>query len=133
MILRTQIWSSIGHNGRVMQPFADRHGGCPILEGPRITWIVGAGFSKSLGAPLLADLFTPRSLRRIASHYSGPKYERLNHAGLVVRLFNRGKDESAGAQWSDAEEFIGRLDLATRSDSERAALQAIVYPLHGAV
>ena len=39
---------------------------------PKIVWIVGAGFSRSLGAPLLADLFSRESCETVADYYANP-------------------------------------------------------------
>lgn len=90
---------------------------------PKRVWIVGAGFSRSLGAPLLNDLLSPAARMAIESHYpSLPKAVTepvfwLYHYGTD---FAEGTLESIGItrgvrKWRDAEHFLETLDLACES------------------
>jgi hypothetical protein len=58
--------------------------------GPRIVWILGAGFSKPLGGPLLDGLLRPSALQRVKAAF--PDKPRLNELAcqLAVWMFNYG-------------------------------------------
>lgn len=88
----------------------------------RRVWILGAGFSRSLGGPLLADLFTPESANALrvrfpsAKHFSAPVF------GQVRALYRFGsrslrKEPGVGVQehWDDPEDFLDQLDSACRA------------------
>ncbi len=97
------------------------------MSGHRIVWILGAGFSKPLGGPLLADLFTPASPGNLEARYPRAKYDRL--VGVVADLvryvyqYGLGLGQSAPLDrfgtfsperlWENAEEFLEYLDTAT--------------------
>lgn len=84
-----------------------------------VVWILGASFSKSLGAPLLSDLFSNRlgeqiRLRRGESRPLAEgqgdyttRLEQLFNAERVARAFRDGR---RGWPWADAEEFLEVLD-----------------------
>jgi hypothetical protein len=86
----------------------------------KTVWILGAGFSRSLGAPLLADLFSEESLERVRLAY--PTLEpdgRLPWVDEIVRLYLGGAyglkhRPGVERQWEHAEEFIEKLELASR-------------------
>jgi hypothetical protein len=40
-----------------------------MSDGKKVVWIVGAGFSCSLGAPLLAESFSPEALQNVLATY----------------------------------------------------------------
>ena len=85
----------------------------------RIVWILGAGFSRSLGAPLLADLFTQESQRRARITYGsrvGNRFDDIQDVGTVCQAGTYGLKHSKPfeRQWEHAEEFIEKLDLAAR-------------------
>lgn len=78
----------------------------------RIVWLLGAGFSRSLGGPLLEHLFQPRSRRFDLERFPEGTYPQL--AGELFRtrvFFNAGKREGL---WADAEEFLAFVDAAYR-------------------
>lgn len=103
----------------------------------KVVWILGAGFSQSLGAPLLADLFTEESARRV--RINGAKVgPRLDGIDDVVRLCQAGTydlphSKPIERQWKHAEEFLERLDLAARKPGrngyDRANLSAFAYKM----
>lgn len=94
----------------------------------RIVWILGAGFSKGLGGPLIADLFAPVSAARLTTTAG---FEKLfdREMRLVHWLYNfgtgyaRGRVEGAEDDgqhlWENAEEFLATIDQAAR-DGERS-------------
>jgi hypothetical protein len=106
----------------------------------RIAWILGAGFSRSLGGPLLDDLLTEGMRMRIAATYGdsnkirdpGEEHSRLDEmnatearAKEVVRTLylNHGPRPAipTGSQlWQDAEAFIDYIDAATHPQGQRA-------------
>jgi len=102
-------------------------------------WILGSGFSKALGGPLLVDLLSERSngeararLREVATlYYTGQKRlladiklgEEVPDFDLVYKIFSehlRGSDQSKGnaVHWDHAEEYLTFVD-STSSDSAR--------------
>jgi hypothetical protein len=82
----------------------------------KIVWVLGAGFSKPLGGPLLTDLLTPQSAAKLGACYPGKEWINSNAAKAVRRLYadNRYVSESSpGARlWQDAEAFLTYLDIA---------------------
>ncbi len=87
----------------------------------RIVWILGAGFSRPLGGPLLDDLLRPSVIQRITAAFPDkPRLAELS-CHLALWLFNYGIRFKHGivepradgaALWRDAEEFLEVLDLA---------------------
>jgi hypothetical protein len=103
-----------------------------------VVWILGSGFSKALGGPLLADLLSERSgseakarLAELASHYTNMDRllgdikpgEEVPDFALVYKIFSehlRGAAESKGkaVHWDHAEEYLTFVD-STSGDSAR--------------
>jgi hypothetical protein len=95
-----------------------------------IVWILGAGFSKPLGGPLLGKLLSPEAERDLDVRYFGSGALGTLHAQLVRFLFRYGlaaKKNNAvqapGGQvfdgedlWEDAEQFLDYLDTAAESN-----------------
>jgi len=97
-------------------------------------WIVGAGFSRSLGAPLLKDLLSPAARMAIASRYSD--LIEPADADQVFMLYHYGTDFEDGAvdpvrmtdgvrRWRDAEHFLETLDEACENEATAAELQRL--------
>lgn len=106
-----------------------------------VVWILGAGFSKPLGGPLLADLFAPNSVQTMRDRFKKNLYRSPNvedtpeRLALVaaVWLYNYGicfkngpvpgfdlDSRPRGERlWDDAEEFLDVLDLAADSLKEK--------------
>ncbi len=83
----------------------------------RTVGVLGAGFSKPLGGPLLPDLFSSGSRDRLLAAYgSASKYEHLfsGMASEVRRLYaGHGRNGALGNHhWDDAEQFLEALDSA---------------------
>jgi len=73
-------------------------------------WILGAGFSCSLGGPLLADLFRPRAIEDDEALFPKDKYPNLSRDLNMTRcLFCAGQDEG---RWDNAEQFLSYMDGA---------------------
>lgn len=81
-----------------------------------VVWILGAGFSRSLGGPLLADLFSNALLARSDACFPPNRFfESLatGSAGMVRKLYGSYGPWSATTaerHWKDAEEFLEMLD-----------------------
>ncbi len=67
-------------------------------EDRRIVWILGAGFSKPLGAPLLDDLFLPATWDLYAIQYGESRFSKLRSktAEAVHWLYNHGRRFTLG-------------------------------------
>ncbi len=82
----------------------------------RTVWILGAGFSRALGGPLLRDLLTPECIDNVRAAF--PAHEGWLDADrkrvLVIYDTHKYRDERAPGQrlWRDAEEFIDYVDTA---------------------
>jgi hypothetical protein len=77
-------------------------------------WILGAGFSRSLGGPLLADLFRPRAIEDDEALFPKDKYPNLSRDLNMTRcLFCAGQDEG---RWDNAEQFLSYMDGAYGTD-----------------
>ncbi|MCM2333470.1 MAG: SIR2 family protein [Anaeromyxobacteraceae bacterium] len=82
----------------------------------QVVWVLGAGFSRSLGGPLLRDLLTEASYFNILAAFPGAE-DRLGVASAWVRkLYNQHRyldeREPRSRLWRDAEEFLELLDAA---------------------
>jgi hypothetical protein len=111
-------------------------------------WILGAGFSKPLGGPMLTDLLAPDSVENLRATYSRNYTRLFSKAALVAHwLFNYGTRFRAGridgsaerdmAQWIgplwataigeqlwvDAEDYLDYLDTSVASETSRAGRQ----------
>jgi len=105
----------------------------------KVVWILGAGFSRPLGGPLLNNLFTPVSWELTAGRYGSPFRVVTPAARAAHWLYNSGrrfangrlrewKDDELGADlWSDAEQFLEIIDAATGSDAAWYEFRAEEY------
>jgi hypothetical protein len=90
-----------------------------------IVWILGAGFSRFLGGPLLNELLTIRAAQRIATVYNGEEAQAVSEFEAIARLFEAGLPSTASngkAQWQHAEEFLEQLALAAENPTQRRLL-----------
>lgn len=99
-------------------------------------WILGAGFSRALGAPLLSDLFSLRKRTVFMSVYPtlfGIENQAIHQA---YALFHHGMNYPEGylfepnfatprgtKLWRDAENFIEELDDAAHIEAHRKELE----------
>lgn len=87
----------------------------PQDERKPTVWILGAGFSRSLGGPLLRDMFTLESSPEVHTRF--PEELKSLPSKEVYRLYQEHAGE-AGAQkpgmWRDAEAFLDYLDTAVK-------------------
>jgi hypothetical protein len=87
----------------------------------RTVWVLGAGFSRSLGGPLLPDLFRQENRADLAARYPTLKCGDLADACWRAQiLFNWGR--MVERQWLDAEQFIDFVDCATERSPQAALL-----------
>jgi hypothetical protein len=90
---------------------------------PETVWILGAGFSRSLGGPLLDDLFGTEP-SDIEFEFPGVRYPGLALAYKNVRgVFQWGKH--VGKKWTDAEGFLVFVDKASADALENGPNGAI--------
>ena len=86
------------------------------------TWVLGSGFSKSLGGPLLAELFTEAAELQRTSFFPEAEFPRLHDkpAVIAMKLYRLGLKDN---HWSNPEDFLDRLDAAVQlgPDSKRWA------------
>ncbi len=85
----------------------------PIGEG-RTVWILGAGFSKSLGGPLLVDLFRQQPYDDLI-HVVGP--QRAAKVAWTQALYNFGQRKKL---WDDPEEFLSYVEAACEHPADGA-------------
>jgi hypothetical protein len=80
-------------------------------DAKRVVWILGSGFSRSLGGPLLGDLLSHRGEAYVKTKF--PKIDRRVYH--LYRAHLRDAPESAGhpIYWDHAEEFLDFLNTAT--------------------
>jgi hypothetical protein len=102
-----------------------------------IVWVLGAGFPRSLGAPLLNELLSPAAAVSIGARFPEESYPLLHgDAAHVVRwLFNFGRRFENGPYgaasqgitlWRDAEDFLDVLDGATKSTIAERHLRGLL-------
>ena len=75
-----------------------------------VVWILGAGFSKPLGGPLLHDLISERVVNEIRLR----GIQIGNGPSMALNVYSRLKraDDNPLGLWSDPEEFLARLEAA---------------------
>jgi hypothetical protein len=100
-----------------------------------LVWIVGAGFSKSLGAPLLNELLTKESVQRLEAAHPGGRdagYQWAQPFHEVARLFEAGLRVKDGLGfWDNAEQFIERLDHAEDNTNARSIVNDFLRRCQG--
>lgn len=92
----------------------------------RTTWILGAGFSRPLGGPLLGHMLTPASQMQVRAAF--PKQDAAyapfysDSMGLVYALYERfgPRAEPSQRHWEDAEAFLEALDIAASGATPNA-------------
>jgi hypothetical protein len=90
------------------------------IDNMRTVWLLGAGFSKSLGGPLLVDLFRPRSWQADQERFQEMTFPKLADELFHTRAcFNAGKRDGL---WADAEEFLVFVDAAYRPGNDGVKL-----------
>jgi hypothetical protein len=103
-------------------------------------WILGAGFSRSLGGPLMADLLSLAARRRILATYS--TYFNRDDVDQIFWIFHYGCrfpegrldpqiDEYGETAWSDAEQFLSMLDSAKSDKVTRTVISGVIEALQG--
>jgi len=99
----------------------------------KTTWILGAGFSRSLGGPLLQDFFSPSWRARIEAWKPNTKLsdegEDLleEHWSEIENLHSRYDWEAVERHrqpWRNAEEFLSLLDSAGSKDLDSGSRKA---------
>jgi len=98
----------------------------------RRVWILGAGFSKSLGGPLLTDLLTTESAAMLRARFTAAKVLDDSASQTARELYAYGTrfafgrpsylfDQLPGERfWGDAEEYLDLLDAAAHAGSHSA-------------
>jgi hypothetical protein len=111
-----------------------------MVDARRTVWILGAGFSRSLGGPLLPDLLSPATTNFVGGVYrtnpfigdgnrqSGERAADCEAASIVRLMYEEFGGETAppGRRfWSDAEAFLDQLDAAHHGGPESPAAMRI--------
>ena len=74
-----------------------------------IVWILGAGFTKSLGGPLLEEFFSPQLQQRVANRFPMPgRVVGINRLHAVYGFESVAKEDGT-RPWNNAEEFLELL------------------------
>jgi len=104
-------------------------------------WIIGAGFSKSLGGPLMSDLLRPEVPAKLQAAYPQREFPRLaqNIVHSVTAVYAHGtryfdgkvRSSDVGEWlWDDAEQFLDYVDSALWGGPESAAFKTLDRVLH---
>ncbi len=95
----------------------------------KVVWLLGSGFSKPLGGPLLRDLFRQQDEEDILPYFPDQDYPDLARAlPWVQKCFHLGKhqgNDGAKGLWADAEEFLAYVDHAFSSSSPTPARKVL--------
>jgi SIR2-like domain len=97
-----------------------------------IVWILGAGFSKPLGGPLLPQLLSRTTEARVRArfpHAADAIFDERWWPTLRGMLAKHGwqNPDPASRVWGDAEEFLEFLDLAKNSADQSALRELRAY------
>jgi hypothetical protein len=91
-------------------------------EPPRVVWILGSGFSKSLGGPLLYDLFSERGKEWTELFFTATEDSLAPVYELFQEWFSASKSaHKKGNIWNDAEDYLEFLALAAKTTTGRAS------------
>jgi hypothetical protein len=86
----------------------------------KTVWILGAGFSRALGGPLLGELFSKDLLLKVDAAFDLEKYVGIGPnnrwASAIRDLWGQFEDARRSPPWRDPEDFLDRLDLAAREE-----------------
>src|SRR5580765_2441231 len=92
----------------------------------RTAWVLGAGFSRSLGGPLLPDLLRQSHASDLEARYPRIEFGDLADACRRAQtVYNWGK--RIDGLWLDAEEF---LEFVDRAEGDQSAARAL-FRLNG--
>jgi hypothetical protein len=94
----------------------------------RVVWILGSGFSKSLGGPLLNDLLSYRGEAFVRAKF--PNLDRTIYSLYRKHLDGHPLSSGEPTYWDDAEEFLDFVNSATRDGSKERyeILLEALYP-----
>lgn len=97
---------------------------CVLYSGPMssVVWILGAGFSKSLGAPLLSEMLRLEALQSVVGTYDDFRARRYDFTSVIKTYLYGAYDlpnnpHARKRLWRHAEEFAEKLDAACGSES----------------
>jgi hypothetical protein len=106
---------------------------------PRVVWVLGAGFSKPLGGPLLGQLLSPGSVQDLQERFGRGRLPVSDAARCACHVYHYGRKYAEGSLlpdpiagetlWEDAEDFIARLDSSESIAGARYTLQRICTTL----
>jgi hypothetical protein len=87
----------------------------------KVVWILGSGFSKGLGGPLLKDLLTKRRYDLVNVTFTDPPLP--SGRIFAYNIFDRYREAPAKpGYWEHAEEFLDFVDAASEPTSPRYGL-----------
>jgi hypothetical protein len=96
---------------------------------PGVVWVLGAGFSQSLGGPQLPSLLSWRSEERIRAAFPNtPRVTEGWDIGIIREMLKTHgwEQEEKQPAWADAEELLEHLDNAAFAPSGRLEAQRLV-------
>ena len=80
------------------------------INGKQTVWVLGAGFSRSLGGPLMTELFAPVPEADDLAYFPQKPYGDLAHdLSMTRKVFQHGLKQRC---WADAEDFLAKVDEA---------------------
>jgi hypothetical protein len=100
----------------------------------RIVWILGAGFSKSLGGPLLPDLLSERVELEMRGRFSKLVTDVAHQQIYIVYRYglNEKRSKREGLSlWNHAEEFLAYLGDAASGHPTKAITVNEIAKRHG--
>lgn len=83
------------------------------MQGTKTVWVLGSGFSKSLGGPLLYGLFGDKAKQEIRE-----VFPQIGGREIAYHLFRKHK----GVLWDHAEDFLSFIDTALLPDSPQRGI-----------
>lgn len=95
------------------------------LNNPRTVWILGAGFSRFLGGPLLDDLLRHRHALELLGLTSGQGIEQSDCQNMehASRLFQIQEHLAVSALWRNAEEFLEKVSQALENPDSPSGIE----------
>ena len=89
----------------------------------RVVWVLGAGFSAGLGAPVLNGLMSEHAVPEVQLRFPQKPDAYTTAAIRLIGAFQNGQ---ARGMWRDAEEFLDYIDTTVHDKARAGMVERIV-------
>lgn len=101
-----------------------------VMFMPESVWIVGAGFSRHAGGPLMYDLFS-ESADVFLESPDEHSLKAMKHVGSIFRKY-LAKNHNGQTYWQNAEDFLEKLDSLIARKTQHFVLTQLMQDMYEA-